>query len=102
MQGKTRPRRGRPRGATTFDRLPAVAFGAVVRERRLDSGLSQEELASAALVERSHMGKIERGEHLPNLLLVLRLADALAINPGELLDEVARRLALTRDKGKGK
>jgi transcriptional regulator with XRE-family HTH domain len=32
------------------------------------------------------MGKIERGEHLPNLVLILRLAQALEIKPGKLID----------------
>jgi transcriptional regulator with XRE-family HTH domain len=92
MQEHLRPKRGRPRGATTFDPAPAVAFGAAVRERRLVLGLSQEQLANAAQVERSHMGKIERGEHVPNLILLLRIAGALMASPGQLVDEVAVRL----------
>jgi transcriptional regulator with XRE-family HTH domain len=51
-------------------------------------GVSQEQLANAALVERSHMGKIERGEHMPNLVLILRIAEALQVRPGLLVDEV--------------
>ena len=77
---------GRPKGSTTYDPQPAIAFGAVVRARRLEMGISQEALSSLASVERSHMGKIERGEHLPNLVLILRLARALEIRPGELID----------------
>jgi transcriptional regulator with XRE-family HTH domain len=49
-------------------------------------GISQEELASAAQVERSHMGKIERGTHSPSLALIFRLAIALSVTPGELVD----------------
>ena len=37
-------------------------FGRAVRAMRLERGLSQEVLAHQAGVERSHMGKIERGE----------------------------------------
>jgi len=70
----------------SYDPKPAAAFGAVVRTRRLEMGISQEALSSMASVERSHMGKIERGEHLPNLVLILRLAQALEIRPGELVD----------------
>jgi XRE family transcriptional regulator, regulator of sulfur utilization len=77
---------GRPKGSMSYDPKPAIAFGAVVRARRLEIGLSQEALSSLASVERSHMGKIERGEHLPNLVLILRLAQALKIRPGELVD----------------
>lgn len=86
MQERKKPTPGRPQGAKTFDPAPALAFGAAVRERRLEVGLSQEELAAGAAVERSHMGKIERGEHMPNFVLILRLARALGVTPGKLVD----------------
>ena len=57
--------RGRPAGATTFEAEPAKAFGAVVRARRTERGIAQEDLANQAGIERSHLGKIERGEHMP-------------------------------------
>jgi transcriptional regulator with XRE-family HTH domain len=77
---------GRPKGSISYDPKPAIAFGNVVRTRRLDLGISQEVLSSIASVERSHMGKIERGEHLPNLVLILRLAAALKMRPGDLIN----------------
>ena len=77
---------GRPPGSKTFDRTPAVAFGNVIRKLRLERGIAQEELAAMAEVERSHMGKIERGTHMPNLVLILKLAKALQCRPGRLLD----------------
>lgn len=89
MQEPKKPTAGRPRGTKSFDPAPAIAFGAAVRERRLRIGISQEELASRAQVERSHMGKIERGEHMPNFVLILRLANALQISPGALVDQAA-------------
>lgn len=58
-------------GTTTFDAEPALAFGAAVRVARLTQGVAQEELAAKAGIERSHMGKIERGEHMPTLALIL-------------------------------
>ena len=93
MQQPIKPTRGRPFGAKTFDPAPALAFGAVIREKRFELGMSQEDLAYAAQVERSHMGKIERGEHLPNLVLILRLAKALAVKPGLLVDTAAEQMA---------
>lgn len=41
----------------------------------------------------SHMGKIERGQHLPSLALILKLAVALFTTPGDLVDQVASRLS---------
>lgn len=85
-------RRGRPAGSKTFDAGPALAFGAAVREARVEDGIAQEELANLAGVERSHMGKIERGEHMPTLVLILKIANALGRSAGELMLETEARL----------
>lgn len=85
-------RPGRPKGVTTSDPVVAQAFGAAVREARLQAGLAQEELAHKAGVERSHMGKIERGEHMPTLTLALRVARALGIRAAELMDKTEQAL----------
>ena len=84
--------RGRPIGATTFEVAPALAFGAVVRALRTEDGIAQEALAHLAGIERSHMGKIERGQHMPTLALVLRIARALGRSAGELMLETEARL----------
>ena len=72
--------------------LTRVQIGKKLADIRKKRSLSQEELANFAHVERSHMGKIERGEHLPNLVLILRLAKALSIEPGSLVDTAAELL----------
>jgi len=48
-------------------------------------GLSQEALADAAGIDRSHMGKIERGERNVTLLNILRIASAIDKKPSEVL-----------------
>lgn len=85
-------RRGRPTGATTFESAPALAFGEAVREARLEEGIAQETLAHLAGIERSHMGKIERGEHMPTLALVFKIARALHRTAGELVLDTEARL----------
>ena len=91
MQKRT-IQRGRPKGTTTFEAEPALAFGAAVRAARMERGIAQESLAGKAGIERSHMGKIERGEHLPNLSLVLRIARALDFSSAELIADTEARL----------
>lgn len=44
---------------------------------RTEDGIAQETLAHLAGIERSHMGKIERGEDMPTLALVFKIARAL-------------------------
>lgn len=88
-------RRGRPTGSTTSDPLVAQAFGAAVRAARLAAEVSQEELALMAGVERSHMGKIERGQHMPTLALALRIAKALGVSASDLVLETEAALPKT-------
>jgi transcriptional regulator with XRE-family HTH domain len=85
--------RGRPAGATTFEAEPARAFGEAVRALRTERGVAQETLAHLAGVERSHMGKVERGEHMPTLALILKIARALGCSSTELMAETESRLA---------
>ena len=84
MQKRT-IQRGRPVGSTTYEREPALAFGQAVRAARMEQGMAQEELAASAEIERSHMGKIERGEHMPTLALILRIAAALNKSAADLI-----------------
>ena len=60
-------------------------LGAVMRARRQAMGLSQEALADLAGVDRSHMGKIERGERNVTFLNILRIAEAIHCKPSDLL-----------------
>lgn len=84
MQKRT-VQRGRPPGTTRYEAEPALAFGKAVRAFRMNQSVAQEELAALAGIERSHMGKIERGEHLPSLALILKIAAALKISSTELM-----------------
>jgi transcriptional regulator with XRE-family HTH domain len=85
--------RGRPAGATTYEAEPAIAFGAAVRDVRTDLGIAQEALAHVAGIERSHMGKIERGEHTPTLPMILRIARALKCSSAHLMALTEAKLA---------
>ena len=60
-------------------------LGAHIRERRRQLHLSQEALADAAGIDRSHMGKIERGERNVTLLNLTRIAAALGRPLSDLL-----------------
>lgn len=84
--------RGRPTGATTYEAEPARAFGQAVRAIRTEQGIAQEVLAQRAEIERSHMGKIERGEHMPTLGIILKIARALECSAAELMAATERNL----------
>jgi transcriptional regulator with XRE-family HTH domain len=62
-----------------------AAIGAALRRHRIECGFSQEGLALATGIDRSHMGKIERGERNLTILNLIRIAQALRRTPSELL-----------------
>ncbi len=72
------------------------AFGKVLRKLRLEAGLSQENLAFDADLDRSYVGTLEHGHHQPSLRTLLKLAQALNISTTRLMElveqEMARRL----------
>lgn len=61
-------------------------FAANVRRLRKEQGLSQEELAEAAGVHRTYVGMIERGEKNVTIYNIERIAIALGVRPGSLLE----------------
>lgn len=63
-----------------------VLLGQRLRSERKRLGISQEELARRAGLDRTYVSKIERGERNVTLSTVEKLADALKVNPSELLN----------------
>lgn len=60
-------------------------LGKLIQRLRIAKGLSQEGLAALANVERSFVGKIERGESSPSFTVLLRIACGLSIPLSELV-----------------
>ncbi|WP_247878411.1 helix-turn-helix transcriptional regulator [Azospirillum sp. TSO22-1] len=57
-----------------------------VRRLRHAKGITQEELAHRAGMDRSYLGTIERAEHKATIVMVGRLAAALSVLPSDLLE----------------
>lgn len=70
----------------------AQQFGEVLKEARLRSGLSQQELSFQASIHWTYVSQLERGLKNPTLSVILRLASALDIAASQLVAEVERRL----------
>ncbi|KMN20779.1 MULTISPECIES: helix-turn-helix domain-containing protein [Pseudomonas] len=64
-----------------------AVFANNVRRKRLELGLSQEELAELAGVHRTYIGMLERSEKNVTIYNIWRLASALQIEPSQLLIE---------------
>ena len=62
-----------------------VAFGKAVRQARDNAGLSQEELAHRAGIDRSYMSSIERGGQNVGMISAARIAQTLGMSLAELM-----------------
>jgi transcriptional regulator with XRE-family HTH domain len=63
----------------------AGTFGERVRVRRTQLGLSQEALAELAGLHWTYVGSVERGQRNIALRNILRLAQGLQLDPGDLV-----------------
>lgn len=64
-----------------------VALGGAIRRIRTAKNISQEGLALSAEVDRSYVGRIERGDNNAALLTLIKLANALGVSLLELMKE---------------
>ncbi len=64
-----------------------VALGGAIKRIRLEKEISQERLALLAEVDRSYVGRVERGDNNAAILTLARLAKALDISIAELMQE---------------
>lgn len=67
-----------------MDQLPKE-LGKRVREKRKEKGISQDTLALSCGLDRSYMGRIERGEVNVTIEKLYRIASTLGCEPPELL-----------------
>lgn len=59
--------------------------GRVLRARRLAAGLSQEELADMAGLDRTYIGRLEAGKQSPTVDTLAKLARTLGVSCSEIL-----------------
>jgi transcriptional regulator with XRE-family HTH domain len=60
-------------------------FATNLRRLRHEKGLSQDDLAYTAEVSRSYLSQLEKGTFHASLKVIGRLAEALDVEPAELL-----------------
>ena len=66
-------------------------FAANLRRLRHARGLSQEDIAYEADVNRTYMSKLEKGASYPGLEIIGKLARVLEVEPAELLKVPSRK-----------
>ena len=63
----------------------SIAIGQLIRNKRLELKITQESLALQCGIDRSYVGRIERGEVNITVEKLYEIAEILKINPRELL-----------------
>ena len=65
-------------------------LGQRIREVRKSNGVSQEDLAFEAGLDRSYMGGVERGDRNPSFLKLCAIAKALGCDVGSLTKDLPK------------
>jgi len=68
----------------------SVLFGEVLQRYRASAGISQEELALRAGVDRTFVSRLERGVRQPTITTVISLAEALNVSAADMVRETER------------
>jgi len=74
------------------DDTSAPVVGQVLCEAREHAGLTQEEVAVRAKMDRSYVSDIERGTSSLSVDRLLRLCQAMGVSPGEIISRIEKRL----------
>jgi transcriptional regulator with XRE-family HTH domain len=67
---------------------PIVLLGRKIRRLRIELGLSQEEFAHRAEIDRSYIGQIERGERNIAFTNTIKIARALGVSLSQLTEGI--------------
>lgn len=70
-----------------------LAFGKVLRKRRIAAGFTQEQLAHEAELQRNYVSLMERGINQPTITTLLKLSKPLGCSAAEIVDEVEQLVA---------
>lgn len=79
--------------------LNSIILGLIFKRLRLQRGWTVQQVATAAGLNRVHVGVIERGGNSPNLRTFVALCYALGADPTEVLREVLANSAQFRKQG---
>jgi transcriptional regulator with XRE-family HTH domain len=74
----------------------SVLLGEALRRSRKAAGLSQEELAFEAQIDRTYVSQLENGHKSPTVDVLFRLCPVLGMAASELIAQVERSLQSRR------
>ena len=71
-------------------------FGRLLRARRIELGLNQEDIAAAAGVDRTYVSLLERGQRQPTVTVLIQISRAMKLEPEHVLAQVVKSVPRRR------
>ncbi|PYI52444.1 helix-turn-helix domain-containing protein [Paenibacillus flagellatus] len=75
-----------------------IIFGEILKQYRIERGLSQEELALSINLDRTYISMLERGKRQPTISSLFAIAEGLNIKPSDLIKELEKRYTKPNDE----
>lgn len=70
----------------------AAVIGRVLREARERAGVTQQDVALRARMDRAYLSEVENGKRSLSVDRLLRICRAIGVQPGTILDRIERTL----------
>lgn len=67
-----------------------VLLGKLIKQRRKELKLSQEELAESAGLHRTYIGQLEQGKKSPTIRTLILISKTLKVKPSELIIQLEK------------
>jgi transcriptional regulator with XRE-family HTH domain len=67
-------------------------LGDLLKQARLQAGMTQEDLAAKASLTREYVSLLERGKRSPTIEVFIRVVRALGLSPAEVISKVEKSL----------
>jgi len=71
-------------------------LGEELRQRRLAAGLSQEQLADKAGIDRTYVSLLERDERIPTVNILIAMCRAMGVRASEVIARIEDRYRVTK------
>lgn len=80
------------------ERIAKKHMPGIIRRYRAVAGLSQQQLADSMGVSKGFISALEGGRSVPNLDMLVVLASALNVRPGELVDALVEAAGRAQER----
>ena len=74
------------------------SVGIIIRRFRNETGMTLDDVAVNMGVSTQYVGRLETGKNYPSIGTLIRVAEAMNVRPGALLDAIMEREKMMKNK----